>query len=135
MSDISDWFVALWADVFGELSLWLFHQNGAAFYTSREKSLWMRNNRIYTLTWPAKSPDINKTRNVWDVMAPRVYSGFRSYNTIFDVKDVIKDVWKSVAVENVQKLYRSFPRRLLAVIDTRRGDTKYWYRITAVTWE
>lgn len=58
-------------------------------------------------------------------MARRFYSDHRVYDAINDLKAVMKDLWESLWVGNVQKLYRSLSRRLLAVIDAEGGDSKY----------
>lgn len=118
-------FLPFVAYVFGESSSCLFQQDDTAIHKSRETSLWMRSNGITTLTWPAKSPNINIIGNVWGAMTLRVYSGHQVYDTIDDLKAVIKDVWESLSVEYMQELYCSIPCRLLAVIDAKGGDTKY----------
>lgn len=91
--------------------------------TSCETSLWMHKNIIATLNWPAKFLDVNIIENVCGVAARQVYSDHQDYDAIDDTRAMMKDVWESFSIEYLQKLYRSLPRRLLAVIDVEGGDT------------
>lgn len=85
----------------------------------------MQKRGILKAVWPAKFLDINIIQNVWVLMARRVYCSRCIYNKVEDLKAEIKDVWETSSVEYLQNLYRSIPRRLLAVIDTNGGDIKH----------
>lgn len=68
---------------------------------------------------------MNIIENNCCIMSRCVYSDHRIYNTLVDLKVKIENVWESLTIEYIQKLYRSIPRRLLAVIDAKKEDGNY----------
>ena len=58
-------------------------------------------------------------------MARRVYARQRQFDTIAQLKEVIEEVRATIGGEGLQKLYRSIPRRMLAVLDSKGRATKY----------
>ena len=40
-------------------------QDGASIHSSAELRLWLRSHRIEVMEWPATSPDLNPTENMW----------------------------------------------------------------------
>ncbi|POM64958.1 transposable element tc3 Transposase [Phytophthora palmivora] len=74
------------------------------------------------MVWPARSPDCNPIKNVWSVMAARVYAHGRQYYMADQLEFAILDAWDSI---EQAYLVGSMPRRCLAVIKKKRGLTKY----------
>ena len=54
----------------------------------------------------------------------RIYEGGKEYRTIEDLKNAIKRVWEDLEIELIQKLVRSFPKRLIQVVANRGGPTR-----------
>ena len=58
-------------------------------------------------------------------MARRVDLRQRQFDTVDQLKEVIEEVWATISGELLQSLYRSIPRRMLAVLDGQGRATKY----------
>lgn len=71
-------------------------------------------------------PNLNFSKTFWGAIARRVSSANQIYSTLDELKTEIKDVWVGLNTNFFQNVLRSRPRRLLAVIDAKRGYKKYW---------
>ena len=58
-------------------------------------------------------------------MARRVYFNGRQFKNVEEMEEVVRYVWEHLSNEYIFKLYRSIPKRLLAVIDAKGDATKY----------
>ena len=53
--------------------------------------------------WPALSPDLNNIENVLDAFAWAVYSSWKQFNSIADLKNTIEDKWAYLSGAMVEK--------------------------------
>jgi hypothetical protein len=60
---------------------WIFQQDNAPIHASKETKTWLDLKKINLLEWPAYSPYLNPIENVWGIMARRVYSNGKQYET------------------------------------------------------
>lgn len=74
--------------------------------------------------WPANSPDINLIENVWKQMDDALKA--RHATSLKGLKRIIKDEWKKFSLENVKKLYKSYPSRLKQIVE-REGIMSDYY--------
>ena len=63
------------------------------------------------MVWPAQSPDLNPIEHLT--------------NGILQLWKRIQEVWEGIPVEECQKLIKSMPRRVQAVVKAKEGYTKY----------
>ena len=104
---------------------WLLMQDGASVHRSNETKKWLANNRLCAIEWPAKSPDLNIIENVWGMLARKVYAGCRQFSGLTELADAVLDAWNEIDIPTVHRLYESIPKRLLSVVDSKGGPTKY----------
>jgi len=84
----------------------------------------LRSAGIRTLTWPGNSPDLNPIENCWQVLGHRL-SQKKPVNKR-ELQEAIVDVWHHhLTADYIQKLIRSMPARIEAVIKAQGGTTKY----------
>ncbi|CDF39637.1 unnamed protein product [Chondrus crispus] len=107
------------------MATWVFQQDGASMHRSTFTRSWLTERSVRTIDWPAKSPYLNIIQNIWGIMARRVYARQRQFDKIAQLKEVIEEVWATTRCEVLQKQYRSIPRCMLAVLDSKGRATKY----------
>jgi len=61
---------------------------------------------------------------LWSVLESRMRSRFTP-TSLKQLEDVPHEEWYSIALETIQNLHESIPRRLQAVLQTRSGQTLY----------
>ena len=111
--------------MYGEMATWVYQQDGASIHTSTYTRSRLTKKCVRTIDWSAKSPDLNIIENIWGIMARGVYLRQRQFDTVDQLKEVIVEVWATISGELLQSLYRSIPRRMLAVLDVQGRATKY----------
>jgi len=71
-------------------SHFILQQDNAPAHVAKVTMEYLKNERIKTLTWPARSPDLNITENVWALLVEEVYNGERICN-VSQLRDRIAD--------------------------------------------
>ena len=82
-------------------------------------------NKIKTLTWPARSPDLNIIENVWHRLKGQLQNEVECIATTDDLKCKIWHIWQNVPANYIQNLYYSIPRRIKAVLRSSGNIAKY----------
>ena len=102
----------------------IFMQDGAPCHRSKVVKEFLMKNRVKVLDWPGNSPDLNPIENLWSQMKDLVAE--KQPPSAAALVAAIKDVWvKEIKNDYCASLVASVPRRLQAVMDARRGHTKY----------
>jgi transposase len=97
------------------------HDNAPAHREGGVKEM-LEANSIEVLEWPAQSPDLNLIEACWRFLKKKLRS---SYEEDRELKRHITEIWEEMPLEFINKLYRSIPERLRAVIKAKGGPTKY----------
>ena len=71
-----------------------------------------RENVREVLDWPPYNPDLNIIENLWAIVKKRLAKQSVSWENL---EDKVQEIWNSIELETVQKLYDSIPERLEAV--------------------
>ncbi len=121
--DILEHFMLPSADkLYGDADF-IFQQDLAPAHTAKGTKSWFNDHGV-VLDWPANSPDLNPTENLWDIVK-RKMRDTRPNNTD-DLKAAIKVTCASITPEQCHRLIVSMPRRINAVMHAKGGQTKYW---------
>lgn len=113
------------AEIYGSQRIWRLQQDNAPIHISAHTRDWMRRNSVNTLSWPARSPDLNIIENLWGLLVRRVYCNARQFGNEQDLKEAIEEAWATIDQESISRLFRSLTRRMLAVIEVKGRATKY----------
>ena len=109
----------------GILRSTVFQHDGAPCHRAAAVTRWLAANNIEVLgPWPGSSPDLNPIENMWTTMKERVSRTNPTSET--SLQDAIKNIWvRDMTPAYCEKLARSMPSRIKAVLAAKGQHTKY----------
>jgi transposase len=107
---------------------WYFLHDNAPTFNNALVRAWLHNKGIACLDLPPYSPDLNPIENLWSWFSNRIDVG--DCSTVEKLQDRIAEEWEKMrdnkdALEYMQELVASMPRRCQAVIAAKGWHTKY----------
>ena len=101
-----------------------FQQDNAACHVSKMAMQFFNGHKINLIEWPALSPDLNITENIWSMISRRVYDG-PQFSSKTELWTAVQE--SSFAIQNEQNdviinMFTNYRRRLVEVIE-KDGDT------------
>ncbi|GFW28670.1 transposable element Tcb1 transposase [Trichonephila clavipes] len=114
---------ALW-QYFGE-GPFIFQQDNCSIHTSRFAQTWFDEMGVQKLDWPSKSPDLSPVEHLCDELEPRLHSQSNQPSSLQALTSAVMDAWKAIPVFTYQKLVKSLPKHVKAVIHAKGGPTSY----------
>ncbi|CAF4160979.1 unnamed protein product [Rotaria sordida] len=92
-------------------------------HRSKQSKNWKHEHGIKCLPWPACSPDINPTENLWNILKIRV--AMKKPNNIPSLIRLIKREWNKLPLEFCNNLVQSMEKRIEALILAYGDCTMY----------
>ncbi len=105
----------------------IFQQDLAPAHTAKSTKSWLNDHGVGVLDWPANSPDLNATKNLWGIVKRKMRN--KRPKNADELKATVKETWASIPPQQCHKLITSMPRRIEAVIKAKGAPTKYWVHI------
>ncbi|GFV28721.1 transposable element Tcb1 transposase [Trichonephila clavipes] len=99
----------------------MFQQYNARPHVARIVQRFFVNHEIELLPWPARSPDLSPTENMWSLVAQRLTQITPPAATPDHLWQRVKTAWSAVPQEHIQSLFESIPRRVAPVISNNGG--------------
>ena len=104
---------------------YIFQNDNAFIHVSKLTKQWFNGNKIQLLPWPSISPDMNLIENLSDLLVRKVYTHGRQFKNVRDLKDAILVAWNEIELDTLQNVVKSMPDKLVSIIETKGGNTKY----------
>jgi hypothetical protein len=89
-------------------------QDGARPHVGARTTAWLRRNRIRTMDWPARSPDMNPLETVWSFIQHRVDRCGPASRS--ELEQFWRQEWNSIPQSVIDQTVRSYERRLREVV-------------------
>lgn len=102
----------------------LMHDN-ARPHVARIVTDYLQEVNIPVLDWPACSPDLNPIEHIWDYLYRKVRSRDVTPANLQELQEALIEEWNNMEQNYIQDIIRSMPRRCLAAIRARGGNTPY----------
>ena len=101
----------------------VFQHDNDPKHTSKTTTALLKRLRVKVMDWPSMSPDLNPKEHIWGIFKRKVE--VRKISNIYQLRDVVREEWKSIPVATCEALVNSMRRRVKAVLDNDGGHTKY----------
>ncbi|GMF24271.1 unnamed protein product [Phytophthora fragariaefolia] len=100
-------------------------QDNASIHSSNETIMFFQEIGVQLLDWPARSPDLNPIENVWAILARKVYTHGKQYNSVSELTAAVMQAWDSLMIKELQDLLGTMPARCFEVARKNGDKTHY----------
>lgn len=101
-----------------------FQHDNAPCHRAKSVTSWLVSKNIKQLDfWPPQSPDLNPIEHAWDILGKKMED--KKPKSLKELEERLKEEWLKISPIEIQKLIRSMPKRVAAVIAAKGGHTKY----------
>jgi transposase len=99
--------------------------DNARLHRARIVRDYLRDESITILPWPARSPDLNPSEHIWDIIGRRVIERTPPSQSLNDLEQTLHQEWQRLTQVQIRRLVSSMRKRLAAVIRVNGGYTHY----------
>ena len=78
-----------------------------------------------SVSWPAKSPDLNPIEHVWDLLDQSVRAGAIPPRNLWELAGALVEEWGNISQQELANLVQSMRRRCTTVLYAAGGHTRY----------
>ncbi|GFU99476.1 transposable element Tc1 transposase [Trichonephila clavipes] len=103
----------------------IFQQDNARPHVAKTVRDFCSAQHMQLLPWSSYSPDISHIELVWDLVGERLARDPRPASTKDELLMRLQAIWNFLSQADIQNLFDSMPRLIVALIATRGGYTKY----------
>ena len=103
----------------------LLQDDNAPAHRARAIEIFLQNEGVQRLPWPANSPDMNPIEHAWDQLDRAIRRLDPTPSNFQEIGDALVNEWNNWPVVNVNSLLDSMPDRIMALENSRGGATRY----------
>jgi hypothetical protein len=100
-------------------------QDGASYHTAPLIKNWLDKNEVNYIDWPPQSPDLNPIENIWACVRNELWNRRAMIRNSNDTWRFTLEIFTSITLVYIRKLYNSMPKRLESVIQLKGNRTNY----------
>ena len=100
-------------------------QDNAPPHTARDMTVFLDQQDVEVMDWPARSPDMNPIEHVLDQMSVWIRDMDDPPSTVAELNNPVRQAWAAVRPGRVRTWVESMPRRVRALLAARGGHTRY----------
>ena len=100
------------------------HDNSTS-HTARSVHDFLQDRNVSVLPWPAKSPDLNPIKHVWDLLDRRVRARAIPPRNVRELAGALVEEWGNISEQELANLVQSMRRRCTTVLNAAGGHTRY----------
>ena len=104
---------------------YIFQDDNAPCHALIKTKTWKENSSIHCLSWPAQSPDLNPIENLWYELEKRIRAYRPMPKNKNDFFEALKKEWYEIDEIRLNRLVKSMPDRINAVLENKGNPTKY----------
>ena len=104
---------------------YIFQHDNVSIPTSKLTAEIFEEQQVKVKKRPARSPDLNSIKNLWSILAAKMYANGKQYYTVNELTATISSKWVSFKSESLRNLVNSMPKRCIGVIELRGNKTHY----------
>ncbi|GBM43555.1 hypothetical protein AVEN_252159-1 [Araneus ventricosus] len=97
----------------------IFMDNNARPHRARLVRSYLESEIIPQMAWLARSPDLNPTEHVWDILGRQIAGRSVPPGTLHELQQALLQEWASLPQQAINDTIASMPRRCQACISAR----------------
>ena len=105
------------------LNEFIYQHDNDPKHTSKLIKKFFINKNIPVLNWPSQSPDLNQIEHIWAYMKSQIRG--KNFTNKEELKAELITVWNNISKDFIVKLVNSVPKRVMEVVKSKGGYTKY----------
>ena len=85
-------------------SSWNFQEDNAPVHQSKVNIIWFKCQKIIVLLWSSLSADLNSIKNMWRLLARKVYGAGIQLRTKKQLKTATSKSWKKITIDQLESI-------------------------------
>ena len=92
-------------------------QDNAPCHTAKSVKIFLSEEDVIVMEWPAQIPDMNPIKNVWKLLNERAKK--KNPRNVEELWTNLKGEWEKISVDECKTLIHSYSKRCQAVIESK----------------